>query len=74
MSLVTPKGIEARRLAREVLESSSDMLTSLHLIEHATSPRFNDDAYHENAHEIAVLAIAKSKNQHAMDTAEVASV
>jgi hypothetical protein len=58
MDMVSEKGIRARQLAREVLVSESDLLTSMRLIEHATSPAHDDGAYHEAAHDIAAASIA----------------
>ena len=60
MNMISPKGLHARQLARNVIDSGDDMLHSLRLIEHATKPAPDDGGHHEAAHEIAVAAIAKA--------------
>jgi hypothetical protein len=59
MELVTPKGLRARELAREVLAAESDMLNTLRLIEHATAPTHDDGAHHEAAHDLATQCIGR---------------
>lgn len=59
LDMGTPKGLRARELARQVLAQADDMLTTLKLIEHATSSRVDDGAGHENAHSLAESCIAR---------------
>lgn len=58
MEMVTPKGVRARQLARDVLAVEDCLLHALRLIEHATSPAHDDGGYHEAAHDIASAALA----------------
>lgn len=58
MDFVSQKGHQARKLARETLACEANLLHSMRLIEHATAPSHDDGGHHENAHEIAVAAIA----------------
>lgn len=60
MNFVTEKGLRARQLARETLDSEAGLLHSMRLIEHATAPTHDDGAYHEAAHDLATAAIAKA--------------
>jgi hypothetical protein len=57
MDLVTEKGVRARQLARDVLASEGDLLTTMRLVQHATSPAHEDGAYHENAFNLSSKAI-----------------
>lgn len=59
LDMGTPKGLRARELARQVLAQADDMLTTLKLIEHATSSRVDDGAGHENAHSLAESCITR---------------
>lgn len=58
MGMVTENGKRARGLARRVLAGQDEALRHLLLIQHATAPTHDDDAYHESAHDLATAGIA----------------